>query len=75
MNWRSNKPMQETHFPLRRNSKYDNDTQRYKKIFYGLSNLHLVLSKKVNKESFNSNLTNEIAGLNSHSHCGAASFN
>jgi len=32
-------------------------------------------SKKVIRESFNSNLMNEIAGLNSHSHGGAASFN
>jgi len=32
-------------------------------------------SKKVIRESFNSNLMNEIAGLNSHSHSEAASFN
>jgi len=32
-------------------------------------------SKQVIRESFNSNLMNEIAGLNSHSHSGAASFN
>ncbi|MBU1036324.1 hypothetical protein KJ974_06490, partial [bacterium] len=37
--------------------------------------LHLVLPKQVIRESFNSNLTDEIAGLNSHSHSGAASFN
>jgi len=35
----------------------------------------LVLPKKVIRESFNSNLMNEIAGLNSHSHSGVASFN
>jgi len=32
-------------------------------------------SKKVIRESFNSNLMNEIAGLNSHNNSGAASFN
>jgi len=32
-------------------------------------------SKQVIRESFNSNLMNEIAGLNSHSPSGAASFN
>jgi len=45
------------------------------KIFPGSLDLPLVLPKKVIKESFNSNLMNEIAGLNSHSHDGAASFN
>jgi len=46
-----------------------------RKIFPGPSNLPLVLPKKVIRESFNSNLMNEIAGLNSHSHSGEASFN
>lgn len=35
----------------------------------------LVLPKKVIRESFNSNLMDEIAGLNSHNHGGTASFN
>jgi len=47
----------------------------WRKIFPRSLNLHLVLPKKVIRESFNSNLTDEIAGLNSHSHGGAASFN
>lgn len=46
-----------------------------RKIFPGPLNLHLVLPKQVIRESFNSNLRNEIAGLNSHNHSGAASFN
>jgi hypothetical protein len=46
-----------------------------RKIFPGPSNLHLVLPKQVIRGSFNSNLMNEIAGLDSHSHGGAASFN
>jgi len=46
-----------------------------RKIFPGPLNLHLVLPKQVIRESFNSNLKDEIAGLNSHSDSGAASFN
>lgn len=46
-----------------------------RKIFPRPLDLPLVLPKQVIRESFNSNLMNEIAGLNSHNHDGAASFN
>ena len=46
-----------------------------RKIFPKPLNLPLVLPRQVIRESFNSNLTDEIAGLNSHSHSGTASFN
>jgi len=46
-----------------------------RKIFPKLSNLHLILPKKIIRKSLNGNLTNEIAGLNFYSYSGAASFN